>query len=547
MQQLLTIKLTGNYGVNYDLEPCDLDLNTLTSGKNFLLRNGKVKSFYGSTFITADVATHQLAQFMFVASSPNKYYLCMGNKAVYVFDGAAWTPIGYGAYSLMGSGDEYYWTYCNMGLIPVINNPQGYPQYWSPQVVSTVLKDLPYDNTHTWTTKGFRCDVIRSHKNFLFALGMYEGGNYYPNNYRWSTAADNNGIPYTWEPTDLSGIAGQASILGDNGPIVDGLSLKNAFCIYTTDGITILEPSGDSYIWQARSLSNTVGLLAPNCVASMNGVHIFLSRGDIMLNDGNSIRSVINGKIRTRLKGLANGNYYKRSYCVCDERNKEVWFCIPIDTSTYPNFAIIYNIVDDSLSMRYIDRPITAMTYGPSSIGATSWSGVIDPYTVWDTSPYTWAKMPGFWATGIESTVTWNTKKGNWNTDDSSPFSYQILGIEPDAGGIYDMSNNDGTSDDNLLLERIGAVFTDQRSVESIIRAYPHMQGNSPVNIQLGSQEAVGQDISWSNPVSFNPSKDRKVDIRTTGKLHGWRLESTDNVDLTFFGMDVEYVNNGVR
>jgi hypothetical protein len=46
MQPLLTLKLTGNYGVNFDLEPCDLDLNTLTSGKNFLLRNGKVQSFY---------------------------------------------------------------------------------------------------------------------------------------------------------------------------------------------------------------------------------------------------------------------------------------------------------------------------------------------------------------------------------------------------------------------------------------------------------------------------------------------------------------------
>jgi hypothetical protein len=109
------------------------------------------------------------------------------------------------------------------------------------------------------------------------------------------------------------------------------------------------------------------------------------------------------------------------------------------------------------------------------------------------------------------------------------------------------MSNNDGTSGDNVILERIGAVFGDQRAVESIIRAYPHMQGAASVNIQLGSQEAVGQSVNWSDPVLFTPNIDRKVDIRTTGKLHGWRLESTDNIDFTFFGMDVEYVNNGVR
>jgi hypothetical protein len=137
--------------------------------------------------------------------------------------------------------------------------------------------------------------------------------------------------------------------------------------------------------------------------------------------------------------------------------------------------------------------------------------------------------------------------KGNWNTDTSSPFSDQVVGIEPAAGGIYDMANNDGTSSDGVLLERTGAVFGDQRAVTSIVRAYPHMQGTSPVSIQIGSQEAVGQGINWSDPVLFTPELDRKVDIRTTGKLHGWRLESTDAVDFTFFGMDIEYVNNGVR
>jgi hypothetical protein len=197
--------------------------------------------------------------------------------------------------------------------------------------------------------------------------------------------------------------------------------------------------------------------------------------------------------------------------------------------------------------MRYIDRPVTAMTYGLPSLAPTSWSGLVDPTTTWESVTYDWAHMPGFWGTGIESAETWATKKGNWNTDNTSPFSYQIMGIEPVASGIYNMTVNDGTSNDGVLLERTGAVFGDQRAVTSIVRAYPHMQGTSPVNIQLGSQEAVGQGVNWSEPVLFTPNTDRKVDIRTTGKLHGWRLESTDAIDFTFFGMDVEYVNNGVR
>jgi hypothetical protein len=523
MQNLMTIKLAGNAGINYDLPACDLEPDYFTAGSNYVLRNGKIQTFCGSTSMNGGPgAANQLAQIMFVQSGSANYFVCLGQKVIKCFDGATWSEIGSGGYSLMGPNDYLQWNFCKLGSIPIINNVQGYPQYWSPQTPSSHVTDLPFSITETWTQKGYRTKVIRAHKNFLFALGMFEGANDYPNNYRWSTAADNNGIPYTWDPLDLSGIAGTASILGNNGPIVDGMSMRDAFVIYTTDGITVLEPSGDLYIWRARSLSDTVGLMSQNCIANINGNHIFLSRSDIMINDGNSIRSITDKKIKTKLKGLISSVSFDTSFCIVDERTREVWFCVPDANSTYPNLAIIYNWAFDQISVKYLDHPYTAMCYGPATFLTTSSS--------WDLA-----------------TENWNTKQGIWSSDSASLFSFEIIGIEPAGSALYNQGQNDGTSGLLTNLERTSVVFGDQRNVTTIIRVYPHMHGSSPIAMQFGSQDYVDGPTRWEPIVNFTPANDRKIDLRTTGKLHCWRITATDSIGFTYNGMDIEYVQNGVR
>ena len=40
MLNLSTIKTLGNFDVNFDLEPCDLQPEVFTSGSNFVMRKG---------------------------------------------------------------------------------------------------------------------------------------------------------------------------------------------------------------------------------------------------------------------------------------------------------------------------------------------------------------------------------------------------------------------------------------------------------------------------------------------------------------------------
>jgi hypothetical protein len=217
---------------------------------------------------------------------------------------------------------------------------------------------------------------------------------------------------------------------------------------------------------------------------------------------------------------LINGTLYAQSYAVVDERTKEVWFCFPSINATYPDTAIIYDLANDKFSTRLLARPITSMCYGSTYIVTPVWSG---------------------------ATSTWDTIPNNWNTDYSSPFSHGLVGIEPSDGGLYNFSVSDETTTAYTYLERIGVVFGDQRNVTSIVRLYPHMEGTTSVAIRAGSQEFVGGATRWSDAVLFNPSTDRKVDIRTTGKLHSWSIGGIDAKPFTYSGMDIEYVVNGAR
>lgn len=520
MLNLLTIKSLGDFDVNYDLEPCDLPPEVFTSGSNFILRNGKISSFNGSRLISTLPPSFNAGQIQRVQSGTQDFYLVLGLNKAYTFDGVNWFDITNTVPPVMASGDQYLWTTCLLGNIPIVNNPQDYPAYWSPQSGAQELQFLNYRPTQTFKDVGIQAKVIRSHKNFLFALNIIDNGVEYPNKYMWSHPADNNGLPFTWDPLDLSAIAGDADILGDGGTIIDGRSLRDSFCIYTQRGITLLDYIGGEFIWQARELSSSSGLLTTNCVADIYGTHIFLSDSDILLNDGNSIRSVANRKVRTKIDGLISAASFDMAYTAINPSKKEVWFCIPTEGAQFPNIALIYNWVDDKISIRNINRSFSGSSYGPVLFAPVNWGNINNS---WDTYPEAWLYSS------------------------ESPFSQEIVAINAEDSGIYTLETPDNTISLNTSLERLGVVFGDQRNVTTIIRCYPHIQSAGNVIIQFGSQDFVGGPTRWAAPVTFTPNSQRKVDIRTTGKLHSWRIQSVGNVPFSLSGMDIEFTQNGVR
>jgi hypothetical protein len=518
---LLKINNLGMQNVNFDLEPCDLPPEIFTYGINFRLLNNKIRGFNMSKTLATPPSNFKAGIIQPISGASGSFYVLIGQSSAWAYNGSSWTNItsatGYPGISANG---ELFWQSCLLGSIPIFNNKQHYPEYWSPQQVAQILKPLNFKVGSTWQAMGYSADIIRSHKDFLFALNLSEGGTILPSTYRWSHPADVNGLPYTWDETDLASIAGKASIGGDMGALIDGKTLRDAFVLYSERGINILNYVGGEFVWQRQVLSDNHGLLAKNCLAEANGIHYFLSDGDILSNDGNSIKSILNKQLKTRLTTNIDSTYYANSFALTNPITKEIWFCVPEVGNTLPNIAFIFNYVDGTTSIRNIPSTTTGLAFGVNLATPLLWSNISD---------------------------TWDTSSRVWTYDPTSVFSKTVVSTNNVNSAIVSLELDDNTTVQNTLLERLSFALEGQEVVTTTRSVYPHITCNESVSIQLGSQDYVGGAVRWKPEVLFDPKTMRKVDIRTTGKLLSWRIKSTGLLPFTLSGLDIEYVINGVR
>ena len=608
---VLKLNSLGSQNINFDLEPCDLPANTLTYGTNYKLLNGKIRASNMSYTLTTPPANFKAGLIMPVLGESGNFYLLLGQNSpsglqvAWVFDGSAWHNISQvGAYTGINAGGELLWTGCLLGSIPVVNNIQDYPAYWSPQqnlqklqplnfgasftlaitnyigagtttVIGTVTSTYGYSigdtltisgatgteqekltgvwtiasvptgttftfvvtttvavgtltttlgaatkSGQTWQAHGLSAKVVRSHKNFLFALNLQQSSTVLATSYRWSHPADINGLPYTWDETDLASIAGIASVGGDMGDLVDGLTLRDNFMLYSQRGISVLSFVGGDLIWARAVLSTSYGLLAKNCVVESKGYHYFLSDGDILKTDGNSIVSLLHNQMQTQLVNNIDPINYMNSFAFSNPVTEEIWFCIPQVNHVLPNIAFVINTQDDLVSMRSIPDTTTSINFGPNLQTQILWSNV-----------------PG----------GWNDNAKNWAYDPTSIFSRTIVATNNVNSAIVSLELDDTTTTQDTILERLSFPLEGQEVVTTTQSVFPHIVSQVPVLIRLGSQQFVGDAVTWKEPVLFDPNTMRKVDIRTTGKLLSWRISSTGTLPFTLTGLDIQYVVNGLR
>ena len=412
-----------NMGANtpvFDLEAGDLPLDVMSFANNYLLRDNKVLSFNGEKVLNSlsSIATSTVLKFYggrleYILSGAIKFYIVAGfndnstsDAVVLVFDGNTWYDISNAlGYPSLILGDELLWTGCKLGPIQILNNPKHFPEYWSPASTSQRMQDLKFDPTHTWRELNFRAKVMRSHKNFLFAINLTEGGVEFPTSYRWSHPADINGLPFTWDETDLSAIAGKASVEGQGEALIDGLSLRDSFALYSSRAMNVLDFVGGEFVWQSRKLSHSHGVLTTNCVVEAVGNHFVLTDGDIVINDGNSITSLLSNKMKRFLERNLSDTAFNNCFAQASYINNEVWFFIVQPAHTYPSLAIIINYVTGAVSVRDIQGKKSSASFGQG----------LNPVLQWD---------------NVSPDLTWDNINRVWAESDNSPFDDVVVGLD---------------------------------------------------------------------------------------------------------------------
>lgn len=543
----LTIGPAAKYRVNTDLEPIDLGLTVFTDGANFKLTSKGITTFNGFKTISAPISASTIETWdtpdstwdadiytweqseptkagllVYVPGSIESYFLVACLNRVIIFDGSNWSSVSPDLPYLPSNSDsELLWTACKIGEALVLNNPQAYPTYWRPTVQGVQFLPLKFSPTATWKDVGKRANVVRAHKNFLFALNLRESIQDLPTSYRWSHPADTNGLPFTWDETDLSAIAGISSIESSGGSIVDGLSLRDSFVIYAERSIHILDYTGDEFVWRRRELTTSYGLLAVNCVVEVLGMHYFMTDSDIMLTDGNSVTSLLYNEFQSKFKDNLNQKAYKTAFTTANYSTKELWFCFPAGDSTIPDKAIVYNWLNNQLFYRDLPN-IVSCAVGPTLTSSETWDTAIG---VWDgdTTP--------------------------WNTAFATYFNYHVVGLQQN-GTIGNLEENTVNVPFDTQIEKLSFALTQDPSVSAstISLVYPKIHCAGKVKFQFGVQDDFFDDINWGEEFEFYPLTSKQVEPRSgAGKYHSFRLSSVDDKPFTFAGMYISYIDRGSR
>jgi len=260
--------------------------------------------------------------------------------------------------------------------------------------------------------------------------------------------------------------------------------------IYKEDSIYTMAFVGTPFIFSFKQLSPSVGALSKNCVAEFDGGHFFLGNGDVYINDGQRVKSILPHKIRDYLFENLDGGNMERSFVVADYGNTEMWACFPTpeSSSNQCNKAIVWNWTNQAFTIR--DLPDLAhIGYGTQD----------DPnaFTTWAAAIPTWASATGGWA------VTWSQSEN------------VLLFASPTNTKLYRNAsgNREDTTNMTSSIERTGLTMgaqgqNDQTTVKRIKAIWPKMEvsGSNTVNIYVGTQMATEEGISWSTAIPFNPA-----------------------------------------
>ena len=535
---LIPLENAGQTGIVQDIQPWQLPINAWSDGNNVRMENGSVLKCkgYSSVMATCPVAPYHVVYLK--DASGNKYWIACGLAAVHVYDVGAttWSDITRSAGAYAATASEG-WTSTVIGGVVILNNFIDAPQFWAITAATglpstaTVLADLT-----NWTSTD-RCKSMRAFRSFLVSLNIEDksvGVLKQSRVVKWSTEAAIQTVPSSWDENDATVDAGEYELADTKGAILDGLPLRDTFMIYKDDAVYSMTYVGTPFIFSFRQLSPSVGILSKNCVAEFDGGHFLFGNGDLYLNDGQKITSLLPHKMRDHVFSILDGDFLEKSFVVADYGRTEMLACfVSADSvSNQCDKALIWNWVNNTFSIRNIPE-LADIGYGSVKNEAA--------YT-------TWAALGA-------TTPTWSTATGAWATSWENVENVLLFASPTDTKLYRDgVGNKEDTSNMTAYIERTGLTFTaqnnpDQSTVKRIKAIWPKMTvtNSDTVNFYVGTQMSTEEGVSWKGPFAFNPDTQSKVSCRASGKLYGVKIETTTDTDWRLEGLEFELEDAGRR
>ncbi len=371
--------------------------------------------------------------------------------------------------------------------------------------------------------------TINAFKSILIGMNYPKG----PTRVWWSSPNGHYSTS-TWDYYNKDQDAGDYELNDTRGAIIDGAPLGEAFIIYKEDSIYIASYVGRPFIFGFKTLSKDTGLLTKNALQAYPGGHIFMSRSDVHITNGQDVMSLLSDKMQGEIFNNINGDYYHNAFISADRANNEAYICWPSAFSEYCDKCVIWNWATGALSMRDVPD-VSDIKEGVvrGELGIDSW----DSYEPPTPKPTTWHTI------GVDR---------RWGSTAFEAVHPELVFTSPvdklirrSGGGIHTIDGGAMVA----YVERTGMDLGDPGSVKKVNAIWPKITttGSEIVQISVCGQMSPDADIRWEGPYDFDPDKQSKISCRVTGKYFGWKVESEGFLKWQCHGVEFNVEQGGQR
>ncbi|WP_375292305.1 hypothetical protein [Sphingomonas melonis] len=537
----IPVRNLGAAGVVTDMNPSDLeDASTFTAGVNVRFRNGRVSR--GPVARTVYTLPFEPQHSLAIPPSSGGYdeiiIVSSDFGRIARLNGAVLEEIAPPDHEAGSEG--IITTSCFLGGVSYLNRESHAP-----------LSKAPGDSTYlpmpNWP-EGYRCRVLRSFKDQLIAIGVTKLGAFFPTMVKWSDFASFGAPPGSWATDDTTNSAGENIVNEMQHTIVDGLALRNSFILYCTNSVWQMDFVGGDLIYSFTKLFDESGVINPNCVVQVGGLHYVFDRNDIYVHDGVSPKSIADSKTREFIFNALDSARSGLCFVSHDARLSEIRFHYPSSdrligfrgADTGCNRAAVYNYANGTWT--FYDTPNVTSFCRSSLISGRSWED--DPEVTWDSAE-------GLYLTseGDESQHVFYVGRSAPSQGLTAPRLYGVdlldggtlpFPIEPEAIKPAFLERT------GLDLDLLGKNLTQYAHLQAI---WPQISVEQPADSawQFGGSDLVNAEPLWSDEVSFDPTSESKIDIREAGKYLAWRFILRGTGDFRLSGFDVQLVIRGRR
>ena len=160
------------------------------------------------------------------------------------------------------------------------------------------------------------------------------------------------------DPADYTG-AGSGSANITSQKIVRGIALRGgpgnapSGLFWSADSLIRVSFVGSTEIFQFDTISTQSSILSAQSVIEYDGIFYWVGTDRFLMFNG-VVREVENNLNINFFFDNLNNQYRQKVFATKVPRFGEIWFCFPFGTSTEPNWAVIYNIRENT----WYDTPL---------------------------------------------------------------------------------------------------------------------------------------------------------------------------------------------